>query len=314
MFYKRFAENSMLVILLSIFCLISNACSPVSSQLEAERANTGENSVEYGAPRVVGTIEENKINESSGLAASQCQTGVLWTHNDSGDKARIFALDARGKDLGTFVLKAAKNDDWEDMAIVKNENGECFLYVGDIGDNELARGELVIYKIKEPNVSDKSANQMTPIETLKVAYPDGRHNAETLLVHPATGDIYVLTKTLSGAAGVYKLAADRYVPGKTNKLEKISDFVVPSIPNGFLTGGSVSPDGRRVVIADYLGGYELILPEKAEKFDEIWKEKPLKVNLGERKQGEAVAYSADGSSIFATSEKRNSPLIEVKRK
>jgi len=56
------------------------------------------------------------------------------------------------------------------------------------------------------------------------------------------------------------------------------------------------------------------LPKNAKSFDEIWTEKLLIVELGERNQGEAVAYSADGKSIFATSEKKNSPIIQVKRK
>ena len=101
---------------------------------------------------------------------------------------------------------------------------------------------------------------------------------------------------------------------KTNTLKKIADFSVPAVPNGFLTGGDISPDGMRVVVCDYFSAYEIILPKGKQNFDEIWTQKPLMVELGERNQGEAVAYSADGKSIFATSEKKNSPLIEVKRK
>ena len=140
-----------------------------------------------------------------------------------------------------------------------------------------------------------------------------RRDAETLMVHPATGDIYILSKRLSGASAVYKLKSDLDLD-KTNKLEKITDLSVPAIPNGFLTGGDISPDGRRVIICDYFNAYELTLPEKAKNFDEIWKEMPVIVELGAREQGEAVGYSADGNSILATSEKKNSPLIEVKRK
>ncbi len=101
---------------------------------------------------------------------------------------------------------------------------------------------------------------------------------------------------------------------KTNTLEKIADFSVPAIPNGFFTGGDISSDGKRIIICDYFSAYEIVLPENAKNFDEIWKEKPTIVELGEREQGEAVGYSVDGKSIFATSEKKNSPIIEVKRK
>ena len=118
---------------------------------------------------------------------------------------------------------------------------------------------------------------------------------------------------MSGASAVYKLKSD-FSLEKTNTLEKIADFSVPAIPNGFLTGGNISPDGKRVVISDYFAAYEIILPENAKNFDEIWTQKPNVIELGEREIGEAVCYSADGNSIFATSEKKNSPFIEVKKK
>ena len=81
-----------------------------------------------------------------------------------------------------------------------------------------------------------------------------------------------------------------------------------------LTGGDISPDGKRVVVCDYFSAYEFVLPESASNFDEIWKQTPLAVELGKRDIGEAVGYSIDGNAIFATSEKKNSPVIEVRKK
>ena len=76
------------------------------------------------------------------------------------------------------------------------------------------------------------------------------------------------------------------------------------MPNGFLTGGDISPDGKRVILCDYFGAYEIVLPEKAKNFDEIWKEKPLIVELGEREQGEAVGYSADGNQYLRPAKRK----------
>lgn len=321
MLKKTISENSLFVILITVYCLISTGCFSVSSQLE-KNANKPDANVsnEFGKPKVSGKIASAEITESSGLAASRCQTDVFWTHNDSGDKAFIFAINSKGDRLGTFLVKGAKNVDWEDIALFKDAGGECFLYIGDIGNNSRTRGELIVYKVKEPRVSaaDKNSNKKNPAPTetaqiVKFEYPDFRHDAETLMVHPDSGDVYILTKRLSGAAGVYKLSKD-YEAGKTNRLEKIVDFTVPAVPNGFLTGGDIAPDGRRALICDYFGGYEITLPEAAKNFDEIWRQTPQLIELGERAQGEAVGYSADGNSIFATSEKENSPVIEVRRK
>ncbi len=315
---KTITKNFAFVISFLIFSLFSSACFSVSSQLEKnDNGVSAPVSKNYSEPKVVGEIKSNEIKESSGLAASKCAENVFWTHNDSGDDAFIFAIDAKGKKLATYKVQNAENTDWEDIAAFKNKNGECFLYIGNFGNNSRSRGEHTIYRVKEPNDFSKDSSKKNPqatdaAETIKFTYPDIRHDAETLLVHPETGDIYVITKRITGAAGVYKLKAD-YDKSRTNKLEKIADLTVPSVPNGLLTGGDISPDGRRVLVCDYFAGFEILLPEQKKKFDDIWKEQPQRIELGKREQGEACGYSADGSSIFATSEKKDSPVIEVKK-
>ena len=342
------AKNLLFCLLLTILPLFSNGCFTVASQQSKNAATKrAKFSSNYAAPQIVGKIDNPEIIESSGIAASPCQPNVFWTHNDSGDKAEIFALDSTGKTLATFIVKEAKNDDWEDIAAFKDRSGECFLFIGDIGNNALTRGEFAIYRVREPNVAGQAADEKenkpaAPLavleeskklkrggepltaperkiaetetaETIKFEYSDARHDAETLMVNPQTGDIYVVTKSLVGAAAVYKLAANQINP-KINRLEKIGDIAVPAVPNGFITGGDIAPDGKRAVLCDYFGGYEYVLPENSKNFDDIWKAAPVKIELGDRTQGEAVGYSADGKAIFATSEKSGSPIIEVKRK
>lgn len=302
-------------VLLGLF----SACSSVLSSQTGNDNSAKKKATRWGNPEIVGTIKTDEITESSGLVASRCQPNVFWTHNDSGDGAFIFALNDAGEKLGTFKVENAKNRDWEDIGIFKTEGGECFLYLGDIGNNVRVRDESVIYRVKEPTVTekDKTSDRKKPSKTedaqkIKFEYPDIRHDAETLFVHPQTGDIYVLTKRLSGASGVYKLSKN-YDVRKTNPLEKIADFTVPAIPNGFLTGGDVSADGKRVVVCDYFAAYEIALPEAATNFDEIWKQKPILIQTGKREQGEAVGYAPDGETIFLTSENRNSPLTKIEK-
>ena len=274
----------------------------------------------YDEPKVVGKIESTEITESSGIAVSKCQQEVIWTHNDSEDGAFIFALNSTGKALGTWRVPNARNVDWEDMAGYKNSNGKCYLYVGDIGNtNNNERSEHKIYRIPEPavNESDSGATRKDPIqtepaETLTFSYPDARQDAETLMVHPASGEIYIVTKHRSSPAGVYKLKP--VFDAAVVKADKISDLTVPAIPNGFLTGGDIAHDGKHLIVSDYFAAYEFTLPADSGNFDDIWKQKPVVVELGERKQGEAIGYAEDGLSIYATSEGKLAPLIEAKRR
>ena len=271
----------------------------------------------FGSPQIIGIIKSPEITESSGIAASRCQNEVLWTHNDSGDDAFIFAINRSGFSLGTWKVPNARTIDWEDIVALNDKDGRCFLYLGDIGDNKRGRAEHTIYRVKEPVVrpSDQKSSRKDPLftdyaDSLRFSYPDYLQDAETLMVHPATGDIYVVTKRISGPAGIYRLRP-LFDLGTVVKIEKVAEISVPAIPDGFLTGGDTSPDGRHVIICDYAQAYEYVLPDAAVSFDEIWRQDPEPVSLGKRAAGEGVSYSLDGTSIFATSEGKNSPLIEV---
>ena len=274
----------------------------------------------FGQPVVVGKIKSNEITESSGLAASRCQSDVLWTHNDSGDGAFIFAINTKGETLGTWKVEGARNADWEDIAAYKDKTGKCFIYIGETGNNKLKRPEHLVYRVAEPIVrpDDVKSNRSEPlataaVESTRFTYPDFDQDAETLLVHPHTGAIYIVTKRVSGPAGVYRVKPD-FGSAETQPAESVGELSVPAIPNGFLTGGDISPDGRHLIVCDYTRAYEYHLPESAAGFDAIWKEAAMPIELGPRKIGESICYGADGSSLFATSEGENSPVIEVKLK
>jgi Tol biopolymer transport system component len=133
-----------------------------------------------------------------------------------------------------------------------------------------------------------------------------------MMVRPGSGDIYLLTKRESGASRIHKLKPA--YGGANSVTQKIGELSVPAVPIGLLTGGSISPDGKRVALCDYQQGYELVLPPDVSDFDSIWKQKLVVVDLGKRKQGEGVTYSPDGNAIYASSENKNAPLMRVQRR
>ena len=200
------------------------------------------------------------------------------------------------------------------------ERAKSYLYLGDIGDNETVRSEIVVYRVAEPllTAADKTltkskARSTAPAEAIRLRYPDGKHDAETLLVHPSTGNLYIITKVMLRNATVYEAAAP-LTTGKVITMKRIGELRVPSIVGGVLTGGSISPDGRRVAFCDYLQGYEVVLPAKSKNFNEIWTQKITGFSLGQREQGEAITYRSDGKALLATSEGKSPPLIQVERK
>ncbi|HRH41810.1 MAG TPA: hypothetical protein PKY82_09215 [Pyrinomonadaceae bacterium] len=313
MLTKNITKKLLFVTVIFAISVIFVNCGLVSTNNSNSTNENKENSLSnYSKPKVVGTIKSSEITESSGLVNSRCNPSVFWTHNDSGGSEFIYAINEKGEKLGTWKVSGAKNNDWEDIATIKDTSGKCFLYLGDIGNNSNSKSQFTIYKVAEPRVTEadkksskKNPNNTETAEAFKFSYSGENPNAETLLVHPVTGEIYVLTKKTLGASQVFKIGA---------KVENVGSVSVPAIPNGFLTGGEISPDGKRIVLCDYFGAYEIQLPKNAKNFDDIWKESVTKIDLGEREQGEAVCYSSDGKKIYATSEKKNSPVIRVERK
>ncbi|HEX5604399.1 MAG TPA: hypothetical protein VFX63_17685 [Pyrinomonadaceae bacterium] len=274
----------------------------------------------YGQPTTLATIKDKSISESSGLVASRTTPGAYWTHNDSGDGPFIYAFDTQGDSFGTFRVSGADARDWEDIAAGPGpQPNRSYLYIGDIGDNDAVRQEVIVYRVAEPALSTSTRKftksrpgSTEPAEAIRLRYPDGKHDAEALLVHPRTGNLYIVTKVLIANPGVYEAVAP-FSAGQSITMRKVGESRVPSLFGGAITGGSISPDGRRVALCDYFAGYELVLPAGGENFDDIWKQKMTSFDLGKRKQGESITYRLDGRALLATSEGKQSPLIQVER-
>jgi hypothetical protein len=325
-----------IVILTSFFCFScgkttapSTARAEPAASVKPSPENQRKSSAEtnrlpnpYGPPVQVGVLEGSAVKESSGIVASRVEPNLYWTHNDSGDGPFIYAFDGRGKRRGVWRVAGANAEDWEDIAAGPGpEQNRSFLYIGDTGDNDEGRKQIIVYRIPEPvtTAEDAASTKREPrltetAEAIRLRYPDGHHDAETLLVHPQTGDLYIITKTPLVNPGVYKAAAPLNTSEVTT-LVRIGYLSVPNILGGTLTGGDISPDGRRVALCDYMQAYEIELPGNSQvSFDAIWKQPIAIIPLGRREQGEAICYRLDGKALLATSEGKRAPLIEVVRK
>ncbi|MGH9882610.1 MAG: hypothetical protein ACRD6N_14335, partial [Pyrinomonadaceae bacterium] len=247
--------------------------------------------------------------------------GLYWTHNDSGDGPFIYAFDENGERRGVWRVTGAKARDWEAIAAGPGpEANRNYLYVGDIGDNSERRAEIVVYRFPEPTITalDAESTKRQPsfteaAESISLRYPDGSHDAETLLIHPNTGNLYIVTKGSFANPHVYEGAAPLR-SAQPVTLKHIAELHVPAIFGGMITDGSISPDGSRVALCDYLQGYELVLAKPKADFDTIWKQPFTIIALGSRPQGEAITYRLDGRALLATSEGLPTPLIEIVRR
>ena len=131
---------------------------------------------------VTGRLAAPEATEISGLVASTTQPGVLWAHNDSGDRARIFALRSDGSLIASLDVPGAEATDWEDIAV--GPGGDLLL--ADIGDNKSVRNAIDIYRVPEPRLADGPTTTAAATR-LRLTYPDGAARRRDAARRPAHG-------------------------------------------------------------------------------------------------------------------------------
>ena len=249
---------------------------------------------------VAGRLAAPDLTEASGLAASTAQPDLLWSTNDSGDEARLFALGKDGRDRGQVRLDGVTAQDIEDVALGRDESGTSYLYAADIGDNLRARVNVAIYRIPEPSVAGPPLDARAAAETMTFTYGDqARHDAETLLFDPRSRELFVVTKE-KGAGRLFRLG--KFAVGSVVAED------LGAVPVDTATGGAIAPDGKSVVVRDYSGTAKLWVIEPGKSLQEAMRLAPCSVALGLDLQGEAICFDTDSRTIFTTSEGKNAPL------
>ncbi|MFI7342493.1 WD40 repeat domain-containing protein [Streptomyces sp. NPDC050085] len=238
------------------------------------------------------TIEDPRITESSGLAASRLHPGIYWTHNDSDDGAYLYAVDGRtGKTVARLTLTGVGAPrDVEAVSI--GPDGD--LYVGDIGDNLGGKWDHVwIYKLPEPkNLHDQTVRAKQYV----VKYADGPRNAEAMMVHPKTGRVYIVEKDEDGG-GLYE-GPDPLNPSATNTFRRVADIDL------WVTDGAFSPDGKQLALRGYFGGV-------AYSWNDGKPKRQGQLSVPMQAQGESVTYTVDGKTLLYGSEGQGSSVKAV---
>ncbi|MFH9084485.1 WD40 repeat domain-containing protein [Streptomyces sp. NPDC017673] len=263
--------------------LLAGACVLPASAAEGTADGAGDQGF---------TLKDPRITESSGLAASRLHPGVYWTHNDSDDGPYLYAVDsATGKTVARITLRGIGSPrDVEAISIGPHNE----IYVGDIGDNFGGRWPYVwIYRLPEPkNLTDQTVTATQYV----VKYSDGPRDAESLLVHPKTGRVYIIDKKEDGGH-LYEGPATLSTSG-ANVFKPIAAVDL------WATDAAFSPDGRDLAVRGYFGGIHYRW-----NGGRIKREGRLDVPL--QGQGESVSYSADGTKLMYGSEGADSAVQAV---
>lgn len=263
----------------------------------------------------------------------------LWAIEDGGT-AYILAINAATAALsGKWALTGVTTSDVEDCTSYQKD-GNYYIIACDTGDNANARSTFKLIRVKEPIITGSDGTIGSPdIETITCAYPAGNDadhsDCECAMADPDTGDIYLITKRaqVSGPSiKCYRLPYAtsysgtqtlEYMGGVTNDTTLNTLSTTYSGNNGYITGGSISPNGNEIILRSYTKLYhwrrnkstETIYQCLARVYDSILMDAyvggggsssittaPKCLHPNQEPQGESVTFDFSGSNIYTCSE------------
>ncbi len=241
-------------------------------------------------------IDASQLGEVSGCAFSHRDPAMVWLHNDSGDRARVIPVNIGTGAVGTSVeLAGVDVVDTEDIAITASGD----LLLADIGDNNAQRPDVALIRFAEPA---KGATSASAVVT-RYTYPDGAHNAESILVEPDDGAALIITKVDSGQSQVFR--AD-LAPEGSRVMTRVGAITISNegffFPN-LITGADALGDGSGIVLRTYLYGY-ILRRRVGGTFESALVAKLQRFDLPPMAQAEAICSSRDGRQLVTASESR----------
>lgn len=273
------------------------------------------------AVQIIGRVEHEALGEVSGIVKSTLGD-FYWVHNDSGDEARLFAVDAESNvlwppfvriaeaDWPGHVIDNAWNFDWEDVALA-----DGVLYIADVGNNGNARRDLGVYVVNEPD--PLAIPRMRTLRFLPIRYPDQKSYPAKLwhfdceAVFVADGKLYFITKhRRPGEIGGFEAGAKLYrLDTSFTDRENVLTMVGKHEDVVLATGADLSPDGSRLAVSTYDALWIFDRPADTDDWlsGPAWR---LDLDRAVVKQLEAVAWD-DAGTLRLVNENRDVMLADV---
>ncbi|MDZ7896748.1 MAG: hypothetical protein U5N85_01780 [Arcicella sp.] len=222
------------------------------------------------------------VNEGSGLVRST-KDSTLWTLNDGGGKTEIYEIDKKGKLLHTLPIPNSKNQDWEDIS--RDEKGN--LFIGDFGNNENTRKDLMIYKFPE--------NQPDKLEKIKFHYTDQKafppnkkdQNFDCEAFFALGDSLYLFSKNRGDKS--VKLYAMPSRAGEYGLIPKDKIFIKTMV-----TGAAISPNNKTFALLTYGKVFLFYIDNQGISF-----KKPMLCVKFAQKQTEGITFLTDETMMIS---------------
>jgi len=252
-------------------------------------------------------LDHGVADEASGIAVATSTPDRFFLVDDGTGASTLAVVDEQGALVARVDLAGMAAANAEALAAgpcgpVPGPAATTCLYVGDIGDNREQRDDIVVYRAAEPDLSDTGPQVSVDADEWHYRYPDGPHNAESMLVEP-DGSLLVITKPKNGAP--HRMY--RGDPGG-GELAFVREFQIPGSPRPMRTilTGNVATDlavtPGRVLLLTYDDVHEYTAPDPSADLTTFpdWPVRSLP--LPHLPQAEGIAGAADGCGYVVASE------------
>lgn len=272
----------------------------------------------FSTPILAGLLTDTRLVEFSGLAPSATKNR-FWAVNDGGQDAILFQIDGSGKIVAEMRMQGVENVDIEDLTSF-HWRGENYVAVGDIGDNAAVLLEHSIYVMH-----DRLGEAQAPAWRVRYRYPDGPHDAESLMTDAEEGYFYIVNKRVMPPT-VYRLPIkpsqnEVVVAEKVGLLEylPIPDPEVDDESNRVRfasqpTGAVLGCDGRELLLLTYASVYRYTREPNQRWEQALPGQRPEFLPLPPMVQAEAITLSRNCKQLYVGGEKIPGMLWRFSRK
>ncbi|KLU05792.1 integral membrane protein [Rhodopirellula islandica] len=255
-------------------------------------------------------LVDKELNESSGLVFSLKDPSCIWSHNDSGDRARLFAFDAKtGQATGQWQFPGVVAVDWEDLAMLppSQPGGPARLVIADCGDNQAKRGQIELLVVDEMDPRQSGEIQREQVRLVRVTYPDGAHDCEAIWFDEPSQELMLLCKRFVPWVGLYRVPLFNETTGQLN--QKVTAELVTQVPIALATAADRDARTGDVWVATYWQAMKFSKADHASLEDQM-AQTPTAIDLPKLKQVEAISVDSQ-SGVWVTSEGAPAPLVQL---
>ena len=265
-----------------------------------------------------GVILDTRLGDLSGLAASRAYPDTLWALDDGGNPPALYALGTRGGVQARVRIDGIANTDWEDLAAFDLDHRH-YLLIADTGDNGGLRRTLQLHVVEEPRAGADGTpvdGVLRPAWSIAFRWPDGPRDCEAVAVDAAHGQILLLSKR-HRPPEVFVLPLRPSVPGLqvARRIGHLAGVPTPGARadavdrlRDQVTAADLSPDGHTLAVLTYR---DVLLYRRGP--EQSWEQaiagRPRVHPLAWLPQAEALGWSADGRTLYATGEHSPAPLL-----